>query len=557
LNLNIDLISHEEKKMRYNLFLAIWRRGYLMIDTHKSKNEQDLKLAQLSLMCKNPRTRALLFIAFCLFLSIIFLLLGTKSSPLYPFNDWFDANTSFTMGKAFMSGRVLYRDIFDQRGPLFYLIYGISYLISNTSFIGVFLFEVLSFSVFLFFSYKLMRLYLDANYALIALPLLAGGVINMRSFAHGGAPEEFYLPLAVISLFYLIKYFKEVYPDRMPQKWLYVNGIVAGCVLWIKFNSLGFWIGWMGIILIINLINKRFVQLFKDSLIFLSGMLTTTFPWIIYFGVHNAIPDWLNTYIFFNFRAYPKGESGINPLLLIVIDFLRHLSHNSLGVGLMVIGLYVFVKGKKFLGDRLTKIGLLSCVTLLALGVYAGGRTYLYYFLVFAPLFILGLIVLLDMHFEEFGEIKSGKYVINVILISIVGLFSYTLQANQNTYLLDKNKEDLVQFKYASIINQRDDPTLLNYGWLDSGFYTAADIVPNIRFFQRQNIDYSIFPLHDDEQHRYIKEKLVDFVVVPFPVSLYPGYAHIPYLEENYVLIERELETADNVFYYYLYEKRE
>jgi len=49
--------------------------------------------------------------------------------------------------------------------------------------------------------------------------------------------------------------------------------------------------------------------------------------------------------------------------------------------------------------------------------------------------------------------------------------------------MLEFKKEDLVQFKYASIINQKKDATLLNYGTLDGGFYSAADIVPNIRFF--------------------------------------------------------------------------
>jgi len=74
-------------------------------------------------------------------------------------------------------------------------------------------------------------------------------------------------------------------------------------------------------------------------------------------------------------------------------------------------------------------------------------------------------------------------------------------------------KEDLVQFSFAEIINRSSNPTLLNYGSLDIGLYTTTGIVPNIKYFQRQNIDYGRFPINMDEQNRYLEEKLVDFVV--------------------------------------------
>jgi len=89
---------------------------------------------------------------YCLLISVLFLLIATKSSPLYPFNNWADANISFTMGKGMMNGKVLYRDLFDHKGPYMYLLFGLGYLISNTSFLGIFIFQIISFSIFLFTS---------------------------------------------------------------------------------------------------------------------------------------------------------------------------------------------------------------------------------------------------------------------------------------------------------------------------------------------------------------------------------------------------------------------
>jgi len=198
----------------------------------------------------------------------LFLSIATKSSPFYPFNDWVDANISFTMGKGMMNGKIPYRDLFDHKGPLFYFMFGLAFLISNTTFLGVFILEVISFSIFLLFSFKLMSLYLDRQYAVIALPLFAASVLNLNSFVQGGSAEEFCLPLLIISLYYLCRNFKEYYPRLIPNRWLLINGLIAGCVLWIKFSLLGFWFGWIVVILISLLINSGFFFGVKASSVF-------------------------------------------------------------------------------------------------------------------------------------------------------------------------------------------------------------------------------------------------------------------------------------------------
>ncbi|NLN45525.1 MAG: hypothetical protein GX153_03010, partial [Clostridiaceae bacterium] len=43
---------------------------------------------------------------FCLLLSASLLAIGTRSSPLYPTNDWVDANAFFTVGRGMARGLV-------------------------------------------------------------------------------------------------------------------------------------------------------------------------------------------------------------------------------------------------------------------------------------------------------------------------------------------------------------------------------------------------------------------------------------------------------------------
>ena len=83
-----------------------------------------------------------------LIVSILTLLICSKNSPLYPYNDWVDGNAFFTMGKGMFNGKVPYKDLFEQKGPLLYLIYVIGYLISHDTFLGVYLLEVISYTIF-------------------------------------------------------------------------------------------------------------------------------------------------------------------------------------------------------------------------------------------------------------------------------------------------------------------------------------------------------------------------------------------------------------------------
>lgn len=93
-----------------------------------------------------------------LIFSAIILFFCSKNSFLYFFNDWVDANAFFTMGKGMFNGLVPYKDLFEQKGPLLYLIYGIGYFIENDGFIGVLcLIKFLKVSLFLK-SYNLFKI---------------------------------------------------------------------------------------------------------------------------------------------------------------------------------------------------------------------------------------------------------------------------------------------------------------------------------------------------------------------------------------------------------------
>lgn len=488
------------------------------------------------IMFKERKSGNFIIGVYCLIISFVFLLICTKSSPLYPINDWVDSNAFFTMGKGMMNGKILYRDLFEQKGPLLYFIHGLAYLISNNTFLGVYIFEGIFFAVFLYFSNKIINLYYNKKYSYIALPIISAIVLNLINFSHGDSAEEFTMPLLIISLYYLLKYFKNEYPNPIKARILLLNGFLAGCVMWIKYSLLGFWFGWMIMIFISSVINKRFKDSIKECIVFLLGMFLATLPWIIYFGINGAILDWINDYIFINLNAYSVDYTLIQKFKFIYLKMLQGITNNLFYGVPTIIGLIYVLISNKFIKSIIGKISLIVSICTSVLLVYIGGRGYIYYFLIFAPFIIFGILFIIDIIDKLFGNISNNKNMLVIGAITSIILLTITLKYNHNTYMLETNKKDLFQYKFAKIIEQTPNATLLNYGNLDNGLYLTTGIVPNVKHFEIQNIDYDKYPENKDEQNKYIKEGITDYVLIRVSPK-----SNIKNIEPNYIWNKYEL----------------
>ena len=91
---------------------------------------------------ETSRKRQLFAALWCLLCAAAALAVCSRSSPLYPTNDWGDANIYFTIGRGMLEGLVPYRDLLDHKGPLLYFLHAAAALVSDSSFFGVWLWEV-------------------------------------------------------------------------------------------------------------------------------------------------------------------------------------------------------------------------------------------------------------------------------------------------------------------------------------------------------------------------------------------------------------------------------
>ncbi|MEG1676647.1 MAG: glycosyltransferase family 39 protein [Clostridia bacterium] len=452
--------------------------------------------------------------AYSLLIAAAALFFCSKSSFGYPINDWTDANIYFTIGKGMAQGQLVYRDLYDHKGPLLYALHALCALLSPMSFTGVYVLEVLCAAAFLTCVYRILALYQAQRMAVPALALTALIVYTSASFSLGDSAEELCLPLLAYSLFALLRHFKTEFPRRMSAAQLVCNGLLFGCVFWMKFTLIGLHAAFLLLLFLSQASQQHWKQAFACVGWFALGFVASTLPWLLYFGLNGALLPWLKTYLYDNLFLYSSTEEAAGLLTRIKAmgrSGLSWLFQNPLYTLPLAGGLlWGACRKHASVWERLCFI---LPAFVCALGVFIGGKSYPYYGLVLAVFAPLGLIPpCLWLH----RRLENGFARSRTVFLSLAALFCAACLAlcpvlSPNVQeSFRKPKAETMQYQFAEILNRYESPSLLNYGFMDAGFYTAAGIVPNVKYFQQNNVP---LPEMLEEQVRYVREGVCDFVV--------------------------------------------
>ncbi|MDE6104339.1 MAG: hypothetical protein K2G38_01445, partial [Clostridia bacterium] len=165
--------------------------------------------------------------------------------------------------------------------------------------------------------------------------------------------------------------------------------------------------------------------------------------------------------------------------------------------------------------------------------IFVGGRRSKYYGLPSCIFSFAGVVALCKLTFTQKAIDKILKRLALSCGISLVLLAGFSMALSSNTPLMFKKKSDLPQFKFAKIIKEENpNATLLNYGSLDKGLYTVAEIVPTCKYFCGLNIQ---LPELTIEQNRYISEGKTDYVIAAAePENIYDKYELISVASYKY-----------------------
>lgn len=435
---------------------------------------------------------------FCIFVAFSFLLIASNNSFLYKFNDWIDVNWYITMGRGLLDGKVMYRDLYEQKGPLTYFVFAVLGLFDNVYY-AVFILEVICLSIFLILAYKLLSKHLDISLSLIGVVLIALLLTCCPFFVvGGGSVEEYMMPIFMYFLLVLVAMIESEYKFTRIKSIL--AGVMLAIVFWVKYTMIVL----PGCILLLWLIfeirNKRFKAAIVSILFMLIGFLIVTLPIIMYFVGHGAFKDLMISYFYNNLFKYKSQPDMMGNILNFVVLGICPFVFNILGVA------HTF----RLYGKRAWMYAGVMIAYLLSLLIF---DCCVYYFLPTIVFNLMGIIMMLSS-FKYVGFKIVGKCM--MVTLSFIVMFSSSFLFANGIFEMGRDRSEYAQFQIAEDIRSfnLEDPTIFCYRMYDYGVYTVCGVVPEEKYFARNNFTRDEFPEMYDGFENAIRTQLHDFVVV-------------------------------------------
>lgn len=454
---------------------------------------------------KQPALNMWAVYGICLLISSVFFLLFGFNSPIYPFNSDHDFNWFITMGRGLNAGKLPYRDLFEQKGPIVYFVMAFCCLFKNYN-IAVLIVEIFCLSLFFFFAYRIAIKRLNIFYTITAILVLALAIFTswcrMRS---ADAIEEFCLPIYAYFLLCWLEFLTE------KRSWNWVRalclGLCFGVLLWAKYTLVYFMITPMIIWFIQSIRAKQFRTTIFNILMMLLGIVIVTAPIILYFAINHALHDLLHVYFIVNMTAYSNSDP------LIVLKTLGLFF--AIGPVVLVLILWGVIRfAIKHWKERTGWLVLTAfIVNLLLLSMTS--KLITYYFIGLIPYAILGAIDILDLIGKKFNPVNHQSW----LLVGIAAVFILiTIPCSSLTYEIGRSRDSYAPLVIADTIHEYENKnhtkaTLCCYKIGDFGFYNTADIIPNTYYFASNYISDEKYPEMGQSFNSYAKNQVCDFII--------------------------------------------
>ena len=450
---------------------------------------------------------------FLFLFAVLVISLFSTCSFLYPLNPWDDANVYMTIGNAMLSGKELYVDIFDHKGPMLFFMHEAAAVLSRSNFVGIYLMEIVCCFCYLLYSLRTMRLFSSSSFTLPLTCLLGVMTYSSDFFSYGDSVEEFSLPFLAQCLYYMLRFVKDRY---VPNRWQsFIMGLGLAFIFWMKFNLLFFYFGAILALAFIAWRNRQWEDLRHVVRWVIVGVAAVTIPVLGYFAVHGTLDALWESYFVVNiFHYHGAGTNGepdfwwfplvklaIWAVLMLPLIFLRVRWE----VKLLVFGTYGIL--------------LLSFATL---------TVQFYYFLTIFTFFPLLINYIRDY-------VPTMRTYLVMILVAALGTIT-----NWNLVTLLNGTFPISVLQMAKIINanESEDSEILTFSSYDTGIYQyTRHLPPNRNYFLSNILDPEI----RKEQADLVASGRIKYLVrVIGSVNTCHDYYDMPVPENYYCIYDHE-----------------
>jgi len=434
--------------------------------------ECDLK-ALFTKRITRENERILLFSASIVFV-ILMLFLSVYTSPIYPYDFGEDAALFSLLGKGIVNGKIIYRDLFDHKGPILFFIQALGYFLGgHTGIWGLQCCFGIANMLILYALWKLLHTGRHTPTLFECLVVfIAGYTVFFYTFERGNLSEEYSLPFISGCLYLFIRYAADV---QNTKEHPYIYSVFYGISLSVLFlmrlnNAVTVCAGILSIFCYL-VYHKRFQNLLMNLAFGMVGCMIVFIPVILYFSMHSALSEMMYATFTYNFR------------------YAETIAHNA-SLGLSAFTLYMPIaiscgmilahcRRNRHIQFADVLIGLIVLMNLISLLI---ANRFPHYFTIFIPIYILVL--------SNYWKPKGQRVLTGLLVICMLfNLFSGGRNFGSSFYRNLITHDPEIQH---SIINQDmnripDDKrdSVIGYN-IPAAYYWNGDIIPCYQYYTHQ-----------------------------------------------------------------------
>lgn len=468
-------------------------------------------------ICDFPHSFVLLTTTLLSFVVLFFI---SPDSPTHDFHDRCDSANFFMCGKAWMNGLIPYVDFTDSKGPLLWLIYGIGYLLSPRSYVGVFFLSVIAYSITYFYTYRIAMLFLVSRRMALLLAVLMTLVYFCPLYHYETRAEDFCLPFVMISLYYtcLFLYNDNAVNDALIRDISFAIGLCMGATLLIKYTVTAM-IGSFVVYLFITLFHKQ--KQLRTCFIWITvGGLSVILPFVVLFILMGNFYAFIDQYFFITFITVREIQSSRGGMLH---DICLIVMQNAPVLLLFIVSAITFL----FFANIKKHLYFPIVSTINFILICIPNARWAYYFSIVSPFVLFSLIPLFKL-FESNKFFLHMRLFISIMSITILSV----IMANYHYYYYSIYSVGLTNLKfqkdnttrkvyksYSDIIAQCPHQPRIIYidGQCNSEYGVSAEALPGCRDWSQQN--GATFHMKESAWEA-IKLHKADFVIANLPESI-------------------------------------
>ena len=394
-----------------------------------------------------------------------------------------------------MEGMTPYVDFSDSKGPLLWLIYGIGYLLSPTSYLGVFWLSVLAYTVTFDVVWRTARLFVGRRESLIVL------VVMPALMFYGGIHEEVraedFCLMGICTGIYCTCQTLISSKEASVKKYAFWLGVSMAWCLLMKWNLFVLMGGMALIVLSVSFGRKR-----VDALLFgLLGIAALALPFVVCLLWKGCFTDMVQEYFVNTFQISGHSfDDGIKRTVFYT------LSTNSMSVRFTVMMLGTFLGMLVFC--RRFHVTYWLLLTFVPTFLFLEFKpSWCHYFAIVTPFcifFLLAIVSFCTRWIDKCPKLLFSLFVICFCLITTAH------NAHCGNFVFFPSKEQQQWDEIQSVLQRKHQPRIL-LGIRDNGFGVPCRALPACKYWALQtNPAYEMI----EERHQAIRARKPDFVVI-------------------------------------------